>query len=59
MMCYRDREFCAAEDCAKFASCPSALTDAVRDAAEKWWGGPDAPIAVSASPKKCFRGETR
>ena len=52
MMHYRDRTFCEGNGCKKFASCPEALTDAVKRAAERWWGGPDAPISVSAEPEK-------
>lgn len=54
MMCFRDTTFCAGGSprCTKFATCPRALTDAVRDAAALWWGAPDAPIAEYTDPEK-------
>jgi hypothetical protein len=41
-------DFCTAikDKCANTA-CRRALTDQVERDAEKWWGGPDAPIAKS------------
>jgi hypothetical protein len=45
MMCYLDKTFCASPDCKN--ECGRQLTQEIRDGAEKWWGGKDAPIAVS------------
>ena len=54
MMSYRDMTFCSGGElrCAKFATCPRALTEAVKDNAERWWGGPNAPITRYAYPEK-------
>jgi hypothetical protein len=45
-MSYRDRAFCLAKDCMLFSECDRTLTKSVISQAEKWWGGPDAPILV-------------
>ena len=59
MMSYRDMTFCAGGEprCAKFKTCPRALTQDVRDKAERWWGGPDAPITRYGEPEKveCYQ----
>lgn len=55
MMCYRDMTFCAFnEECKDGPTCPRALTKKVRDDAEKWWGGPGAPIAMFMNYPGCF-----
>lgn len=55
MISYADRTFCTATGCAKAANCESALTDSIRDNAERWWGGPGAPIATApAEGMRCF-----
>lgn len=46
MICYRDMTFCALNLCGD-PNCPRLLTQEVKAAADAWWGGPDAPIAVS------------
>lgn len=51
MIGFQDRTFCSGDGCAKFNSCPRALTDEVRAAAERWWGGPGAPISEFAEPR--------
>lgn len=51
-MCYRDTEFCPGNGCSKFKTCPRALTEEVIAGAERWWGGPDAPISVMEDPEK-------
>lgn len=60
MMCYRGREFCRGDGCAKFGGCNQALTPAVIEGARRWWGGPGAPIAQCAEPKlrKCYVAPT-
>lgn len=45
MICYKDRTFCASPNCKN--DCGRQLTDDIIKSAEKWWGGKDAPIAVS------------
>ena len=46
MMCYRDRSFCNA-NCTPIQPCVIQLTEQVKQDADKWWGKPGAPIAVS------------
>lgn len=60
MMCYRDREFCRGDGCAKFSACDRALTPTILEGARRWWGGPGAPIAVHADPKSrdCYVAPT-
>lgn len=50
-MTYRDMTFCTGDRCVKFATCPRALTPAVKAAAEKWWRGKGAPIDLFANPR--------
>lgn len=56
MICYRDMTFCTAK-C--LTECARKLTEEVRVAAVKWWGWPDAPIAVADFSPSCemYRGE--
>lgn len=56
---YKDRTFCAFDDCDKWPTCPRALTEEVKQAAGDWWeraGGSreDAPISLYANKPKCF-----
>lgn len=44
-MCFQDRTFCGHEH--HDADCPRVLTDELKAKAEKWWGGPDYPVAYS------------
>jgi hypothetical protein len=48
MMCFRDKTFCAREDCAKFGNdCNRSLTKQVYRDAKEWWdptGKKEAPI---------------
>lgn len=48
---YRDMTFCRGAGCAKFAGCPRALTPEVRAAAQRWWRGPNPPIAQFSNPR--------
>lgn len=63
MMSYRDMTFCRGGNprCAKFATCPRALTPEVRAEAEQWWGSPGAPISCYAEPEKvkCYTPPAR
>ena len=45
MMCYRDMTFCISPNCTN--ACGRKLTDKIKDDADKWWGKPGAPIAMS------------
>lgn len=60
MMCYKDMTFCPYHDtCQSGPTCYRALTDKVREGAEKWWGGDDYPIALFSSPPTCYIPITR
>lgn len=50
MLCYKDTTFCSA-NCRTI--CPIKLTPQVEEAAAKWWGSSDAPIAVSDYSDTC------
>ena len=51
MRCYRDRTYCAYfPDCAQGVDCPRALTDEVKDAAER----EGLPICQYAERPECF-----
>lgn len=54
MLCYLDMTFCAAfgEKCSN-SDCRRAITPEVRDSARRWWGGDDAPLAVSDLSHSC------
>ncbi|MHC5011187.1 MAG: hypothetical protein ACYTG6_09585 [Planctomycetota bacterium] len=45
MISFRDMTFCTNPDCK--CSPGRRLTDEVKAAAERWWGGPGAPIACA------------
>ena len=54
MICYRDKTFCPYhEECIKGKKCLDALTEKVKEAAERWMK--DAPIAQFASKPECFK----
>ena len=54
MICYRDMTFCAHwRDCDAAPNCPRPLTDAVKAAAERWWGNSGAPIATFVQRPDC------
>lgn len=46
MICFRDRSYCAGLCAGYDQACDRLLTDDIRAAAERWWGGPSAPIDV-------------
>ena len=50
MFCYRDMTFCIA-NCR--TTCPIKLTPQVEEAAAKWWGSSDAPIALTDYSPSC------
>lgn len=43
MLAYRDTTFCISENC----RCGRKLTEEIKQAAIRWWGNEDAPIAVA------------
>ena len=59
MLCYKDKTFCPSEfykTCGAHDSahpCPRALTPAVQAAADAWWGGSDAPVALFLERPDC------
>jgi len=57
MMCYMDVTFCDESTCSHWCECHKALTDEVRDKADKWWGKPGVPISVFAGKPECYRKE--
>jgi hypothetical protein len=51
---FRDMTFCPYwQTCAKGETCSSAVTPAVVEAATKWWGGDDFPIALYVDAPEC------
>ena len=56
MICYRDMTFCGFKDCQRFKECANALTDKVKQEADKWWGEntSQAPISLYAEKPSCF-----
>ncbi len=54
MLCYKDMTFCPYwKECKEGSTCHRALTDEVKQGAERWWPG-EAPISVFTHPPKCF-----
>ena len=54
MMCFRDMQFCAeSSECEPVKYCLRQLTSEVVLAAQRWWGGPDAPIAQGSFKATC------
>lgn len=54
-MSYRDMIFCPYyKDCKQGDSCGRALTDEVLKGADRWWGGPGAPICQFSCTPDCF-----
>ena len=54
MMCYKDKTFCTQSTCANWNTCDRALTDEVKEQADKWWGKPGAPIAIFTDKPNCY-----
>ena len=55
MTCYLDRTFCPFWlNCASGIECTAALTQAIKDAADLWWGDDGAPISVFSEAPGCF-----
>jgi hypothetical protein len=53
MMCYGDRTFCTGDGCQKFINgCGRSLTEDILKQAERWWGGPGAPLARFETPRE-------
>ena len=55
MICYRDTTFCTYyQTCANQEDCNRKLTPEVKEAAIKWWGSDQAPVAMFADYPYCF-----
>lgn len=46
MICFRDKTFCNSPNCQ--GKCGRQWTPALQEEAERWWGGPGAPVAFSS-----------
>lgn len=54
MMCYRDMTFCGFwEDCKKAKTCRRALTNEIKEKAEKWMK--NAPICQFVDKPDCWK----
>ena len=59
-LCYKSTTFCDGNGgrCLKFKTCPLALTDDVRQKADRWWVAngdsidEDVPLAIFNAPRK-------
>jgi len=51
MIGFRDKTFCAAA--CENADCHRNVTPEVEAAAERWWGGPGAPMAMADFSGRC------
>ena len=60
MIGYRDMTFCRGDGCIAFDRCPRAITEKVKAAASRWWGGDDFPIVQFSDPKSlpCYEKPT-
>ena len=60
-MTSKDITFCPIGECVRAKECFRALTPEVEAAAEKWWGGPDAPISAIVDPRMadCYSDGTK
>ena len=56
-MCYRDMTFCTFwEKCKDNKKCGRALTDKIKEDADKWWGTKgEAPICTYVDKPECFK----
>ena len=57
MMCYKDRTWCPqtiSDRCSRSEGCYRVFTKEDRIHAEKWWKGPDFPIAYWTEEPECF-----
>ena len=56
MISYKDMTFCEFfEDCKDGEGCFRALTDTVRENAEKWFGTKNPPISKYIEKPDCFK----
>ena len=53
MICFRDQSYCAAGDRCQTTPCGRRFTAEDQAAAERWWGGPDAPVAFADYHATC------
>lgn len=54
MMCFRDKVFCNAKE--HRPECDRRWTPELQEAADRWWGGPGAPVAFA---DMCSRDKPR
>ena len=58
MMCYQDMTFCPFfKNCKNGDNCMRALTEQVKQDAQKWWGDGNPPISIFVEKPKCFKGD--
>ena len=58
MICYRDTQFCSdAEQCANHKDCSRWFSPEEKERADKWWGGPGAPVAFGPFRDHCNKWE--
>lgn len=53
MICFRDRSYCAAGDKCQTTPCGRRFTAEDAADAERWWGGPGAPVAYADFETRC------
>lgn len=56
-MCFRDRSYCSAN--CKNLNCDRNFTDELHEAARKWWGGDNAPVAFMDFSPTCQEYDPR
>jgi hypothetical protein len=54
MIHFRDKTLCEFKKCAKFETCPRALTDDLIEQGRKWWGSDDFPVSIYISEPECY-----
>ena len=58
MFCFRDSTFCKFyKDCKDGKECRRALTEEIKEAADRWWGkgGGQAPICSFSEKPECHK----
>jgi hypothetical protein len=55
MICFRDQSFCKESDQCATSSCDRKWTTEQQAAAQRWWGGPNAPVSFMPLKDKCAR----
>jgi hypothetical protein len=58
-MVFRDMTFCESRDCARWGKdCLRGYTQEVHQAAIRWWGDENYPIALMIGRPYCYEGES-